>query len=263
MTPSPRGLLAALEREVRACRPLALRYFRSPHLRVERKADASPVTAADRALEERLRRVLRRLAPGETILGEEFGRSGAPGATYWTVDPIDGTRAFASGLPSWGIMVGRVERGRATLGVIDYPVIGTTLSVAPGVRASEIQGARRAPLPRGRAVAGLREAVVFHGGWRWWPRGGHHRGFTRLVQGCFLERAYGDCYGYLWALRGRVDAVIDNGVKPWDLVPLAALAGATGRVLADFSGRPNFLGPETIMAHPAVVRMVVRCLSGR
>lgn len=257
---SQRGLLTAIERAVRACRPTALRYFRSARLRVERKADASPVTAADRAIEARLRQALRRLAPGEAILGEEYGRSGPPGRTYWTVDPIDGTRAFSRGLPSWGIMIGRVERGLATLGVVDFPAIGTTIAVAPGVRAFERTGTAVRPLPSVQPAPLLRNAVLFHGGVRWWKPTPFARGFARLVQACFLERAYGDCYGYLWVLRGAADAVLDYGVKPWDLVPFAALAASTGHALTDFSGRPSFSGPETVIAHPAFVKTITRYL---
>jgi len=239
---------------------LALRYFRSSTLRVERKPDQSPVTAADRAIEARLRRAIERAYPGERILGEEFGPSGSLGETYWTVDPIDGTRAFSRGLPSWGIMVGRVEGGKAVLGVCDFPALGVTLAVAPGIRAYERTAGGATPLPRPRSLASLQEAVLFHGGTRWWQGTRYESGFRRLMRACFLERAYGDCYGYLWALRGGADAVLDYGVKPWDLVPLAALAEATGRVLTDFSGRPSFSGPETLMASPALARLIVRRL---
>ncbi len=260
MSTSQQSLVSWVEREVRRCRPLALRYFRATGLRVERKTDRSPVTEADRAIEERLRRALARGCPGERILGEEFGPSGRLGDTYWTVDPIDGTRAFSRGLPSWGMMVGRVERGRAVLGVCDFPVLGVTLAVARGVAAYERspQGTRR--LPRPRAVPSFADAVIFHGGSKWWQRTPYARGFARLMGRCFLERAYGDCYGYLWALRGCADAVLDYGVKVWDLVPLAALAEATGRVLTDFSGRSSFTGPETLMASPGLARRICRVL---
>ena len=262
MASSDRALLAALEREVRGCRGIALRYFRAPSLRVSRKADRSPVTGADRAVEERLRTALSRLAPGETIVGEEFGRSGRDTASYWTVDPIDGTRAFSRGLPTWGIMVGRVERGRATLGLCDFPALGVTMAAAAGVPARERSrgGERRFRPPP--PVRSLEDAVIFHGGARWWAETRWARGFRRLVRGCFLERAYGDCYGYLWALRGSADAVLDCGVKPWDMVPLAALAAGSGRLLADCAGRPSFSGPDTVMGHPAFVRRIVKILNG-
>ena len=169
MIGSQRTLLTWLEREVRACRPLALRYFRSPSLRVRRKPDASPVTAADHAVEERLRRALARACPGEAIIGEEFGTSGRPGNSYWTVDPIDGTRAFSRGLPTWSILVARIERGRPVLGLCDFPALGITIAVAPGVPAFEREHGRVTRLRRPRKVTRLSDTVLLHGGLRWWP----------------------------------------------------------------------------------------------
>ena len=261
MAESQRTLLAWVEREVRACRPMALRYFRSPSLKVRRKADRSPVTAADRAIEARIRRAIERRCPGEPIIGEEFGRSGRAGSTFWTIDPIDGTRAFSSGLPSWGILVGRVEQGRATLGLCDFPAIGVTIGAAPGVPAYEREGGHTRALPRPRAVRSLREAVLFHGGAHWWEPTPYARGFAKVLRTCFLERAYGDCYGYLWALRGHADAVLDYGVKIWDMAPFAALARATGRLLTDFSNRPSFTGPEAVFASPRLARLVTGALN--
>jgi histidinol-phosphatase len=110
-------------------------------------------------------------------------------------------------------------------------------------------------------VPSLREAVIFHGGARWWKSTPCAAGFSRLVRACYLERAYGDCYGYLWALRGCADAVIDCSVKLWDLVPFAALAHATGRVMVDCSGRPSWTGPETVFAHPSLARLICHTLN--
>ena len=256
-------LLSWAERHVLACRSIALRYFRSSALRVHRKPDQSPVTVADRLIEERLRKAIARDFPGEGILGEEFGRSGRLDRTYWTIDPIDGTRAFSRGLPSWGILIGRVEDGKAVLGVCDFPAIDTTLSAARNIRTYEkIRGERRI-LSRARKVRSLRDAVIFHGGLRWWKSPRLLRGLVRLANASYLDRAYGDCYGYLWALRGRVDAVIDYGVYAWDLVPFQAMAHTTGHVMTDFSGHESFTGPETIMAHPSLARLISRTLSRR
>ncbi len=260
MSASQRDLLRWVELQVRACRPIALRYFRSASLRVERKPDESPVTIADRLIEERLRAVIERAYPGEGILGEEFGRSRPRATTYWTIDPIDGTRAFSRGLPTWGVMIARVEGKRPTLGLIDFPAVGTTIGVAPGVRAYERRNGRVSRLARPRPIRAMRDAVILHGGARWWLPTPYARGLARVMRGCYLERAYGDCYGYLLAFRGCADAVIDYGVKPWDLAPLSALAQATWRVLTDFSGRASFTSPDTLMASPSLARRIVRLL---
>ncbi len=252
--------LAWAEALLRQHRRLALRYFHDrASLHVERKPDHSPVTRADRALEERFRRAIERAFPGEGILGEEFGRTRPDAAAYWTIDPIDGTRAFSRGLPSWGMLLARVERGAPTLGACDYPAIATFVGADACAVAYERVGRDRRVLPRARPVRRLEESVIFHGGQRWWHPP-YAAGMARLVRACYLERNYGDCYAYLWVLRGVADAVIDFGVKPWDMAPFAVLAGATGRVLTDGAGRPGFSGPDTIFAHPALQRLIVHAL---
>lgn len=254
--------LAWAEDRLRVCRRLALRYFRSKALRIARKADRTPVTIADHKIEEYLRRELGRAFPGEAIIGEEFGASsrGAGDSTFWTIDPIDGTRGFSRGLFSWGILLGRVERGRAVLAACDFPPSDAFLGVAPGVPAYERRGGRVIRLARVGTAPALSRAAISHGGSQWWLGSRYERGFARVVRGCYLERAFGDCLAYLWCLRGKLDAVMDYGVKLWDLVPFAALAEATGRTLVDFSGRPSFTGPESILAHPTLARHIAKIL---
>lgn len=251
--------LAWAEAKILECGRIALRYA-GRSLRVERKADHSPVTIADRTIEERLRREIQRAFPHEAIIGEEFGAPSRPSSSYWTIDPIDGTRAFTRGLPSWGILLGRVEHGEAVLGACGYPVMNTFLGVGAKTPAYERHEGRRVPLRRAAKPPTLSEAVIFHGGIRWWLSTRYAEGFKQVVRRCFLERAYGDCYAYLWVFRGRVDAMLDYGVKLWDLVPFAALASATGYLLSDFSGRPCFTGPESILAHPALTRVISQTL---
>jgi len=251
--------LAWVEAKLGECQRTTLRYFGS-RLRVERKADRSPVTIADRKIEEHLRAQISRAFPGEAIVGEEFG--GSPGAarSYWTIDPIDGTRGFSRGLPSWGIMMAYVQDGRPALGACQYPAIGTFLGATPGGAYERQAGGRRIRLPRAAIPPKLNDAVLFHGGARWWQRTPYEAGFRRLIDRCFLERAYGDCYGFLWLFRGRVDAIVEYDVKLWDLAPFAAMAHATGRLMTDCAGRSSFTGPELVVAHPALVRTIVACL---
>mgnify|MGYP001594418198 FL=1 len=254
--------LAWAEDKLRLCRRIALRYFRSKTLRVEYKADRSPVTIADRKIEEYLRRELARAFPQDAIIGEEFGTSAHRCDTsFWTIDPIDGTRGFSRGLFSWGMLLGRVERGRAVLAACDFPLHDAFVGVAPGVAPYERRAGRMIRLARAGTPPPLSGAVLSHGGSQWWFGTRYERGFARVVRDCYLERAFGDCHAYLWLFRGKVDVVMDYGVKLWDLVPFAALAQATGRVLVDFSGRPSFTGPESILAHPTLAHQIAKILS--
>lgn len=252
-------LLKWAEEQVDLCRSSALRYFQTGRLQVSRKADGSPVTQADRAIEEKLRKALQKDFPGETIVGEEYGTDGSGQDTYWTIDPIDGTRAFASGLPSWGILLGRVENGKAVLGVCDFPAIGVRL-LAAGKDAFESDGRRRRRLPQAEISRSLKESVIFHGGASWWLNSPYASGFKDLIDECFLERAYGDCYAYLWLFRNRADCILEYGVAPWDVVPLAAIAAATGREVRDCNNRPCLSGPEMITAAPRMASIISRKL---
>jgi fructose-1,6-bisphosphatase/inositol monophosphatase family enzyme len=158
------------------------------------------------------------------------------------------------------MLLSYIEEGVPVLGACLFPAWQVFLGVGPGTPAFERQGRTRRLLPRARARTPLSRAVIFHGGSGWWFRTPYAAGFRRLVQSCYLERAYGDCAGYLWAFRGHVDAVIDCGVKIWDIAPMAALARATGRTLTDFDNRISFTGPYTILAAPALARVIARTL---
>ena len=258
----PDARLRWAEDRLLACRKIALRYF-GKNVRVERKADRSPVTIADRKIEEFLRREIGRAYPGESMVGEEFGASKHMGATYWTIDPIDGTRAFSRGLPSWGMLLGMVERGKPAFAACDFPAVDAFLGVSPSTPAYERIGSQRRKLPKAPKPPALEDAVVFHGGSSWWLATGYATGFTRIVESCYLERAYGDCYAFLWVFRGKADLMLDYGVKIWDVAPFAALAKATGRVMTDCHGCPNFTGPESILGHQAIVDDAVRLIQGR
>jgi fructose-1,6-bisphosphatase/inositol monophosphatase family enzyme len=251
--------LSWVNEKVNACRKIALAYFGKP-MKVQRKADRSPVTIVDCKIEEFLRREITKAFPQEAIIGEEFGSKTVEGKTFWTIDPIDGTRAFSRGLPSWGTLVGFVKDGKPVLGVCDFPSANTRLCV--GERSSayeESNGARKLLLKASPAPA-LSDSVVFHGGSSWWFESPYAEGFRKIACSCFLERAYGDCYAYLWLFRGCADVMLDYGVKIWDLAPFAALARSTGRVMLNCFGKVSFTGPGTILSDPAFAKKIARII---
>ncbi len=237
-----------------AIRPL----FRSPLL-VEAKGDASPVTEADRAAERALREFLHARFPGHGILGEEYGAERADAEWLWVLDPIDGTRAFLTGRPLWGTLVGLLHRGVPVLGLIDQPVLGERWLGVSG-QGTTFNGA---PV-RTRPCAALAEAEL---------ASTSPDIFTPLTAPRFaaVQRAArrtswgGDCYLYGLVALGLVDLVVEDTLKPWDWAALAPVVEGAGGRLTDWAGNPLRLGSAgdvVAVGDPALLPAVVAALAG-
>ena len=236
----PAGALAAAEAAAdlagAAIRPL----FRSPLL-VEAKGDASPVTEADRAAERAMRGLLRERFPDHGILGEEFGPERAEAEWLWVLDPIDGTRAFVTGRPLFGTLIGLLHRGRPVLGLMDQPGIGERWIGAAGEPTrfrSPLGGA-----PRCRPCGGVAEAElsctspdIFTAETR--------PGFERLRAAARRVTWGGDCYAYGLLALGLVDAVVEAGMQPWDWAALVPVVEGAGGRVTGWDGEPLTLGGD-------------------
>ena len=122
VSPVPASFVALAERLADAAGPVIARHFRT-RVDVDDKDDASPVTIADRQAEERMRAILEAEVPDHGILGEEYGTVRGDAEWVWVLDPVDGTRAFITGLPIFGTLIGLCHRGRPVLGIIDQPIL--------------------------------------------------------------------------------------------------------------------------------------------
>jgi histidinol phosphatase-like enzyme (inositol monophosphatase family) len=257
----PEGALAAAEAAAdlagAAIRPL----FRSA-LMVEAKGDASPVTEADRAAEQAMRGPLRERFPDHGILGEEFGAERAGAEWLWVLDPIDGTRAFVTGRPLFGTLIGLLHRGRPVLGLIDQPGIGERWIGAAG-RPTRF----RSPLggmPRCRPCAGLGSAElsctspdIF--GVETRP------GFERLRGAARRVTWGGDCYAYGLLALGLVDVVAEAGMRPWDWAALVPVVEGAGGSLTGWNGEALTLdgdGRVLGLGDPALLPEAVALLRG-
>jgi inositol-phosphate phosphatase / L-galactose 1-phosphate phosphatase / histidinol-phosphatase len=199
-------------------------WFRSG-LAIEAKADASPVTQADRAAEAAIRAILEAERPHDGIFGEEYGvtREGAP--RTWVLDPIDGTRSFIAGRPIFGTLIALLEEGRPVLGIIDQPINGERWLGVTG-RPTTLNGAAI----RTRACATVAAAHMATTGPRHftpeeWTK------FDRLSLGARDTLWGGDCYNYGLVAAGHIDLVIEAGLKLYDLAALVPIVeGAGGRM---------------------------------
>jgi histidinol-phosphatase len=197
---------------------------------VERKADASPVTEADREAERILRDLIAARWPGEGIFGEEEGKSGNQDRR-WVIDPIDGTKSFVSGVPLYATLLSFEEAGRATVGVAYFPALDLMLCAEKG------QGA----LADGRAIAvsaktTLADSVVCCGSVRSFESRGHLEGYLRIWREVLALRTWCDAYGHALVAMGRVEAMLDPVVEHYDVSSMRLIVEEAGGIFCGFDG---------------------------
>jgi histidinol-phosphatase len=244
-----RRALAQLVDEVLAAGDEAMRLYRNGVAnRTKKKPDRSPVTEADEAVEKRLSMYLRKRYPEAGFLGEETGSAGPSEAGLrWVVDPIDGTRAFIRGIPTWSILVGLEAEGRPVLGVAYMPA---SEDLFVGVQGEGAWGNGR-PL-RVSQVDALADCAVTHGALSQFTdlQLGHL--LPRLGQRTYTQRGFSDFDGYRQLLFGRVDAMIDPGVAPWDVCAAAILVREAGGRLTSLEGEETIHGGGALTSNGAV-----------
>lgn len=204
----------------------ARQLFSAGRAHVEIKPDRSPVTVADREVEQRLQALLQSAHPNTSFRGEETGASGAADAALsWLVDPIDGTRAFVRGMTTWSVLVALLDRGEPVLAIGYFPAEDDLYVAVEG------QGAHRNGRPlRVSSVASLADATVTHGALVQFPGDAGLRVLAALRDGTNTQRGYADFDGHRNVLLGRADAMIDPGVQPWDAaVPMLLVREAGGK----------------------------------
>ena len=230
-----------------AARTATLLHFRAEGLSADNKeADRfDPVTVADRLSETRMREILALRRPDDGILGEEFGlKSGTSGLT-WVLDPIDGTRSYLSGTPTWGVLIAVSDDSGPIYGIIDQPYIGERFSGGLGV--AEVNGPMgRKPL-KTRAARPLSEAILF----TTFPEVGtpaDGAAFNRVKAQARLTRYGCDCYAYALIAAGQIDLVIEAGLLAYDVQGPIAVIEAAGGIVTDWQGRPCPNGGRVLAA---------------
>ncbi len=233
-----------------AARPIALQYFRNPDQGLENKLELGfdPVTIADKSIEREMRNILAEHRPDDAITGEEYADvTGTTGLT-WVLDPIDGTRAFISGTPTWGVLIGLDAGQGPVLGIVDQPFTGERFLGAFGSASLECDGQTHDIQVRG--CPGLDDAVLF----TTFPEvGTKHEAaaFTRVSEHCKLTRYGTDCYAYALLAAGHIDLVIEAGLNTYDIQgPIGVVQNAGGTV-TNWQGGPAHMGGQVIAAGDA------------
>jgi myo-inositol-1(or 4)-monophosphatase len=212
-----------------------------PHFRTDVATEAKdsgkpgfdPVTIADKAAEQAIRALIAQRYPGHGVLGEEFGHAPSGGDYTWVIDPIDGTRAFISGLPLWGVLIGLVREGEPLIGVIDQPYIGERFRGWPG--GANFTNASGTSDLRIASCEALREARIATTD-PYLFTGGEAGGFEHLRATAKITRFGCDCYAYAMVASGMIDLVVEAGLAPWDVAALIPVIEGAGGLVTDWRG---------------------------
>ncbi len=252
-----RGAEAAADVAGAVIRPL----FRTG-IGTDLKTDASPVTIADRTAEQAMRAVLAERFPGHGILGEEFGLQNPESRLRWVLDPIDGTRAFITGRPSFGTLIALLDGDTPIIGIIDQPITGERWVGAKG-RPTTFRGpiggtAQTRPCPAiGQAELGATTPDMFVGE--------DAAAWARLTRSVGRTYYGGDCYTYGLVALGHVDISVDATMKVWDWAALVPVVEGAGGRVTDWQGnplRPDGDGRTVAVGDPALLPQVLAILAG-
>jgi histidinol phosphatase-like enzyme (inositol monophosphatase family) len=189
-----------------------------------------PVTIADRGIEQLMRDRLSAVYPDHEVVGEEFGSSGPPGRYRWLIDPIDGTKAFVTGSPLWGTLLGLLDDGKALAGWIHQPYLEETFAGIAGRGAWLDRRQTRTALRTRRGVP-LERAIVYCTTPSMFTDPWEVELFAAVSDRARLVRYGGDCYAYAQLAMGHVDVVVDTDLKPYDIVGPMAIVEAAGGVV--------------------------------
>jgi histidinol phosphatase-like enzyme (inositol monophosphatase family) len=255
-------VIATADALAEAARAAILPFFRQGAIHTENKQAGGfdPVTAADRAAETAMREVLASRRPRDGILGEEYGHQPGDSGLTWVLDPIDGTRAFLCGAPTWGVLIALSGPDGPLYGVIDQPYTQERFCGGFGIaRMHGPHGARALQVRSGTSLAEALLASTF-------PEIGtieERRAFEAVAREVRLVRYGMDCYAYALLAAGQIDLVIEAGLNPYDIHAPIAVIEAAGGIVTAWDGSPAHAGGRVLAAaSPAVHDAALRLLDG-
>lgn len=252
--PADPALLSEAVDLCRAAGELTRRWFGTSGLAVERKADGTPVTDADRAAERFLRQEIERRHPYDGILGEEEAERPGSSGRRWIIDPIDGTKAFTRGVPLYTTLLAVWDEHGPAVGVIDMPALGETVYAGRGL-GCHFDGEACRVSTRGQ----LSGAWMTTSGFEHWDEGP----LAAIHRSGMAMRTWGDGYGYALVATGRLDAMVDPAVAPYDVAPMPVILEEAGGRFTDWAGRRSIDGGNGVASNGLVHDELLRALHQR
>ena len=256
------GDLALAHELADAADAITLNRFGALDLVVESKPDLTPVSDADRAVEQAIRTRLASSRPGDAVLGEEDGETGT-GPRRWVVDPVDGTKNFIRGVPVWASLVALQVDGEVVVGVVSAPALGRRWWAARGLGAFAGGSLGQARHLHVSAVSSLADASVAYSSLTGWEEQSRLPGLLQLSREVWRTRAYGDFWSHVLVAEGAVDASFEPEVSLWDLAPLQVVVEEAGGRFTDLAGRARADGGSAVCSNGLLHDEVLDRLAAR
>lgn len=233
---------------------IAVRYFRTPALRINDKPDASPVTPADLEIEQTVRRIVGTCRPDLGVLGEEYGETPGASGVRLIIDPIDATQNFVRRIPIFATLLAIEDRGEIVAGMVSAPALGTRWSAVRGGGAF-----RNGQRMRVSQVARLEEAQLFHAGLA--SMGARREAVVALASRVGRSRGFGDFYQDVLVAEGAGDIAVDFGIAPWDIAPLLVIVEEAGGRATSASGERTIHAGDFVSSNGLLHEAVLRALA--
>ncbi len=256
------GRLAAMVEIAQAAGNHTLKYFRNDDLSVDVKADASPVTVADREAEQLVRKLVADRFPDDTVQGEEFAEQQGTSRYRWVVDPIDGTKSFVCGVALYSTLLALEVDGNPLGGVIYIPAGGELIAAAIG-NGSWYRSSNDGPWKRAEVSkkTNLSEAVFVTSQVDSFDARGSADAYKSLESEAWLSRSWGDGYGYLMVATGRADVMVDPECNAWDVAAILPVVVEAGGKFTDWKGVVTTRGGDGVGTNGKIHEAVIKKLA--
>ncbi|MGO4255348.1 histidinol-phosphatase [Marmoricola sp. RAF53] len=222
--------------------------FKALDLHVMTKPDLTPVTDADQAVEDGIRRTLSRARPRDAVLGEESGATGHS-QRRWVVDPIDGTKNFVRGVPVWATLISLMVDDEVVVGVVSAPQLNRRWWAMKDGGAWTGKSLLRATACQVSDVSRIEDASLSYASLHGWEERGRLDDFLALSRRCWRTRAYGDFWSYMLVAEGAVDIAAEPELELYDMAALDVIVREAGGIFTSLDGEPGPHGGNALASN--------------
>jgi histidinol-phosphatase len=241
---------------------ISLARYRALDLEITTKPDNTPVTDADRAVEEAIREAIGKKYPADTIVGEEFGGSrlsSDDSNRYWVIDPIDGTKNFLRGVPTWATLIALVVGGQVVTSVVSSPALHRRWYATRGGGSFVSENGAAPRTLRVSAVKSLADSSIAYSDFKGW--GERLPAFEELLDGAWRTRGLGDFWSHMLVAEGSVEVAIEPSLALWDMAALDLIVTEAGGRFTSLDGVDGPFGPNAISSNSIIHTHVLSALN--